>query len=668
MKRTISFLFLILLTSTAFGGWDNTLPADNSAWNDAAGFIRNNWDALESAFGTDLDLSLVVLSGSPWYDIRAALPDGFVTDGSVDYSTEIQAAADTDPAVLFIPEGTWKCSITIDGRVNVIGTGPHSVLITAGSDPVITVTQRITRPIDAGTSPLGRRFENLTIYGNSLASKGIYYTVLTVEEEIVNVYFNSCTRAIDFGIFGAIANNVRYCSFRGCDYDIYAKDSGGAIKLNLNYFRDNVSIANKKSCIYLNGSVNGASGNEFQGNWFEDSEGFGIIIKGTEVKGQPNILASGWWEDIATDGSTVTLDDEGAGQVVRTVWLDTTAMISPEFPGNALVNDSILTIDSFRGDRGAAEYNEMSITGTSRVLINTATFDDLGSNEMIAADTASLIVAHPRASKSATTNRGFIVEGLPMINNVTAYTNQVPISGLATFSGSNLTWQNESFNGSPVRRFVLSDDTEWLSGNVTLTNDKVYVWTFSIKSSTTTAEEDIQVLITGVSTLLNQKDIIARGDRWTHFVAVLTAGPTAPTAQTLRIKPSSGNVAAFDITRMQFVEFDSLMEAEIYIHNQNFAVGSLKIHTLEDDATPSVISDETHSFWLTGGTTTITDFDDGFYGQVITVIAEHSLTITDGTNIFCPTGGNLSMAATDTLTLIQKTDGKWYTISYSDNT
>jgi len=88
------------------------------------------------------------------------------------------------------------------------------------------------------------------------------------------------------------------------------------------------------------------------------------------------------------------------------------------------------------------------------------------------------------------------------------------------------------------------------------------------------------------------------------------------------------------------------------------------IATLADEATPSI--DAGRSF-LTGGTTTITDFDDGITGQVIHVIAEHSLTITDGTNIFLSGSTNWAMTATDTLTLICKADGKWYELSRGDN-
>jgi hypothetical protein len=71
---------------------------------------------------------------------------------------------------------------------------------------------------------------------------------------------------------------------------------------------------------------------------------------------------------------------------------------------------------------------------------------------------------------------------------------------------------------------------------------------------------------------------------------------------------------------------------------------------------------------LTAGAVTITNFTDGTVGQRFTLIAEHAVTITDGTNIFLNGSANFVMAATDTLTCIQKADGKWYEISRSDNT
>lgn len=86
---------------------------------------------------------------------------------------------------------------------------------------------------------------------------------------------------------------------------------------------------------------------------------------------------------------------------------------------------------------------------------------------------------------------------------------------------------------------------------------------------------------------------------------------------------------------------------------------------LANDATPSV---KGLRACQSGGTTTITDFDDGYEGQIIYFMANHAITITDGTNIFLNGSANFVMASTDTLTLIQKNDGLWYEIGRSDNT
>jgi hypothetical protein len=81
------------------------------------------------------------------------------------------------------------------------------------------------------------------------------------------------------------------------------------------------------------------------------------------------------------------------------------------------------------------------------------------------------------------------------------------------------------------------------------------------------------------------------------------------------------------------------------------------ITALADDATPTVAGGST---FTTGGTTTITDFDDGVLGQTITILSEHAITITDGTNIILHGSANFVMAASDSLTLVLKADNKWY--------
>lgn len=75
-----------------------------------------------------------ILTKGPYADIRAYLPSGYVTDGSVDYTTEIQAAidaAEADNKVVFFPEGTWQITdrLLVDtAGVKIIGIGKGSIV------------------------------------------------------------------------------------------------------------------------------------------------------------------------------------------------------------------------------------------------------------------------------------------------------------------------------------------------------------------------------------------------------------------------------------------------------------------------------------------------------------------------------------------------------------
>lgn len=93
--------------------------------------------------------------------------------------------------------------------------------------------------------------------------------------------------------------------------------------------------------------------------------------------------------------------------------------------------------------------------------------------------------------------------------------------------------------------------------------------------------------------------------------------------------------------------------------NNNFG---LPIPSLDDTGTPSVNG---LSIALTTGTTTITDFLDGQEGQVLVVLSQNALTITNGTNIFLSGAADFVMTNKDSLTVVQKADGFWYEIARS---
>ena len=91
---------------------------------------------------------------------------------------------------------------------------------------------------------------------------------------------------------------------------------------------------------------------------------------------------------------------------------------------------------------------------------------------------------------------------------------------------------------------------------------------------------------------------------------------------------------------------------------------SNEIQRLETGATPDV---EGIRLCRTRDGTTVTDFTNGVEGQEITILFEHTKTITDGTNIFLAGSANFAGASSDTLSLIQKADGNWYERSRSVN-
>ena len=92
----------------------------------------------------------------------------------------------------------------------------------------------------------------------------------------------------------------------------------------------------------------------------------------------------------------------------------------------------------------------------------------------------------------------------------------------------------------------------------------------------------------------------------------------------------------------------------------SYYANSRAIPTLTDSATPSI---KGSNLWKTGGTTSISNLLDNFQGQLITIIAEHTIEIIDGTDISLKGLSNWTMNNNDTLVLITKSDGNYYEVS-----
>ena len=150
--------------------------------------------------------------------------------------------------------------------------------------------------------------------------------------------------------------------------------------------------------------------------------------------------------------------------------------------------------------------------------------------------------------------------------------------------------------------------------------------------------------------LANTKDI--------HRLTTTIAGVQSATAfdfsrQTLASVPAAPSIC--NLSGVGLV----LNSATIRIDGSLDATGVFKrstVTTLADDATPSVSAG---NLFKTGGTTTITDLDDGVVGQTVQILSEHAITIRDGTNIRLNGSENFVMAAGDVLVLTMYNDRVW---------
>jgi polygalacturonase len=127
MKKYILFGFIVVLVAwfpIFMGAWDNTLPSDTSTWNTAAGFIRDNWDAIEGG------LSPVVTV----YNVQDAAYGADGSDSSDD-TTAVQAAIDAAEAAgggtIYFPPGTYELDsdVALDGsNIRLLGV-PGATII-----------------------------------------------------------------------------------------------------------------------------------------------------------------------------------------------------------------------------------------------------------------------------------------------------------------------------------------------------------------------------------------------------------------------------------------------------------------------------------------------------------------------------------------------------------
>lgn len=561
-KLWIPFVILIAWLPFLVAAWDNDLPADNSTWNNAAGEIRANWDALEVAFGVDLADAVVGQTINVKNTAYGAEGDGATNDTSA-----VQAAIDAagSTKAVFFPAGTYMVSGLTVGTVahitGVNGNGSVVKLIAGSNAHVFNTSAATTVKLYFADLLIDGNGGNQTTAGNGIQLDGT--TVLYTKLE--RVYIKDC---YDYAIYIDNANIVSLedCYFNDSRYGAYILDSE-----QVNFIGCDISNNTSYGLRYDTSQNRAAS--RIVDCWFESS--------GTTTPTDYIIINT---HDIRVESCRFHLGDAGDNFG----------------PSNSCIN--LLT---------GATYNTIinnTATGVARSSATSYILFDSGAH--------SNVSIHNRGGSSGITGRGTTdSDGRNFIYSMGT-------DGRTVAGKTNLARITLTNDATPS---VAKGNYFGIGGTTTITD---------FDDATNGQEIMIETVVT-VKITDNANIYLDGSVDW-----------TMRSGDTLSLRSRNG------------------IWQEISRSNNTSAVVE-GIGTLADDATPNVYAG--YNAWLTGGTTTITDFDAGYTGQIIKILGEHTVTITDGTHIILDGGADMSMTAGDTLMLIQKADTKWYQLSESDN-
>ena len=277
---------------------------DNNAFTDnltlyGKGVTGDNTGRLQdmsigSASYTDNGYLADLITKGPWVDVRAYLPTGFVSDGSVNYTTQVQAAMNSGKAHIKFPPGVWQFdNVTVPITVLRISgeassprgsTTPSQLLTNAGGNILNFSAGADTVEIDhlyfkgsgataiTGTGYLVKTNIHHNEFDRNLADCINADLILSIIEH--NVFGYSGTAGASHRHINSVgdsssaatnANHVRYNRFYGAK-GTYSTvfDGGQRVTFVGNNWETNSVIPV---------ALNGMEKTIFRDNWFEANQG-----------------------------------------------------------------------------------------------------------------------------------------------------------------------------------------------------------------------------------------------------------------------------------------------------------------------------------------------------------------------------------------------------------
>ncbi len=689
-KLILTIGIVIFLASICFAAWDAGKPADSDAWNNAAGFIRDNWDALEVILGVDLDSSTINLevadlkTTSPWLDVRTIITSGTGTSGD----PWIISSPSAFENVFFFVAGFYQLS----ANWNIISDS--HIWATKGIflDPA-GFTLECSGTVSATTTDLtadgGKGALSVTVADESSFSADDWIEISASKD--VYPDWNTSGRTLPRELNRVVTTaantlNLKYPLKREYDFDGGFSDNPTVIKITTvkeNVVIENINIQGDIDFGYVNNlAIRGITTEQFS---------FTEVVKSFELTNMEANLPKGTADDFAigldagVDG-LISVRTLGARDGVRIfgcanvsgsisvlqcdqravhmfgsddIYLSPVVVLGDrtrsdnaesvlfDYCGYCSVRDAFIKEENKTGDWSAVEFR-----GSPELV-------EFTDSVVYGYSSLPIVVSSESRCQIVDRNKIFLVSAVTSVIGLEGSTS--PFSdAVIKIRG------NEIVNAGDTGHLLRTQPAFSVSGNDTkyieLSGNKVPLATSQflcllVGSPGTQGAETVEIRD-------NVIDILNTGSG--GFVS--TDGDFVITNLIFHGNTEIGNTGAAPVyagvTNIMFGD-DNFQAVSTTGAGLYRVVAPKQIGDLADAATPSISGADV---WATSGTTGITNFLNGVTGQVITIIAEDVVVITDGTNIFTPTGGNLTINPTDVLVLIQKADGKWYTVSFSDNT